>query len=370
MKLPKFFNYVKETVKGTDFVYTVLPPDRSQKDLSSWKTAITLDEGYFNSKWYLLDIYKEQLDIDGHLAGLVRKRTAALLQNDLQYVRNEVVDESVSEWMEAQRFKDFIKDVHETLYYGHSLFWFGKQNGDTFTYKLINRKHVDGRKKVILKNQQDGDGMSYKEALELREAIEVGDPEDLGLLKTATYYSIIKRNLIADWANYAEEAGRNFRFIKYKGRDVENRNQLLNALKASGGGGIVSIPDGIEVDFQNMSSSSQNELFENFMDYLNKEQSKLILGQTMTTDDGSSRSQAEVHANEQELLLQSDKTKILNFLNYDFYDYFQKWGIKPGGRFIFGENKDLNKMIDFDLKLKQLGYVFTQEEIKDRYGLH
>lgn len=369
MKLPKFFNYIKEQVPDTGFTYTVMPPDRSQKDLLSWKTAIMLDEGYFDSKWRLLDIYKEQLDVDGHLAGLIRKRTSALLQNDLQYIRNGVVDESVSEWMEKQRFKDFIKEVHEALYFGHSLFWFGKTNGEDFSYKLIDRKHVNGYKKVVLKNQQDTDGMSYENALLLREAIEVGQPGDLGLLKTATYYSIIKRNLIADWANYAEEAGRNFRFIKYKGRDVEGRNKLLSALKASGSGGIVSVPEGIEIDVQNMSSSSQNELFENFMDYLNKEQSKLILGQTMTTDDGSSRSQAEVHASEQELLLQSDKTKILNFLNYDFYDYFQKWGIKPGGRFIFGENKDLNKMIDFDLKLKQLGYVFTIEEIKERYGL-
>lgn len=369
MKLPKFFNYVKETVPNTDLTYTVLPPARTQKDLASWRTAIQMTEGYMDSKWLLQDIYTEQMDLDGHLAGLVRKRTAALMRNELQYIRNGEPDEAVGEWMEKQRFKDFVKEVHEALYFGHSLFWFGKAKGDEFTYKLISRKHVNGDKKVILKNQQDRDGMSYENALRLREAIEVGQPLDLGLLKTATYYSIIKRNLIADWANYAEEAGRNFRTVKYKGKDMEARNQLIAALKASGSGGIVSVPEGMDVDIQNMSSSSQNQLFENFMDYLNKEQSKLILGQTMTTDDGSSRSQAEVHEGEQAILLQGDKMRMLNFLNYDFYDYLPKWGIPPGGQFQFGEVQDIDKMLERDLKLKALGYVFTQEQLQERYGL-
>ena len=369
MKLPKFFNYVKETVPNTDLTYTVLPPARTQKDLASWRTAVMMTEGYMDSKYQLLDIYTEQMDLDGHLAGLVRKRTAALLRNELQYVRNGEPDEAVMEWMEKQRFKDFLQEVHEATYFGHSLFWFTDPKANEFVYKLVNRKHVNGQKKVILKSQQDADGMSYENALMIRAAIEVGQPMDLGLLKTATYYSIIKRNLIADWANYAEEAGRNFRTVKYKGRDVEGRNQLIAALKASGSGGIVSVPEGMDVDIQNMSSSSQNQLFENFMDYLNKEQSKLILGQTMTTDDGSSRSQAEVHEGEQEILMQADKMRLLNFLNYDFYDYLPRWGIPTGGVFQFGEVNDIDKMLERDLKLKALGYVFTQEQLQERYGL-
>jgi len=30
---------------------------------------------------------------------------------------------------------------------------------------------------------------------------------------------------------------------------------------------------------------------------------------------------------------------------------------------------DTEKMIDLDVKLSQIGYVFTQEELKERYGL-
>lgn len=52
----------------------------------------------------------------------------------------------------------------------------------------------------------------------------------------------------------------------------------------------------------------------NFIDYLDKQLSKLILRGTMTLDDGSSRSQAEIHERGEAVIVQADAEKLLRTL--------------------------------------------------------
>ena len=129
VKLPSFLNWggKKEAVTDKGFEYTVLPPAMTQRDLASWKTAVTACADDLSRKSMLYDIYSEQLDIDGHLSGLLRKRTSALLGSELVYIRNGKEDEAVIDWMEKASFQAFIKAVQESIYFGHTLIWFGKQ---------------------------------------------------------------------------------------------------------------------------------------------------------------------------------------------------------------------------------------------------
>ena len=60
----------------------------------------------------------------------------------------------------------------------------------------------------------------------------------------------------------------------------------------SSGFGVMDKDD--EMEFMD-SSSSKGEAFAVFLDYLDKQISKLVLGGTMISDNGSSRSQSEVH---------------------------------------------------------------------------
>ena len=58
---------------------------------------------------------------------------------------------------------------------------------------------------------------------------------------------------------------------------------------------------------------------------------KLVLGQTMTTEDGSSRSQAEVHERTQEDIFDADGKYVLDVLNYEFTKVLnQLFGLPEG----------------------------------------
>jgi phage gp29-like protein len=360
----------KEVIKKSGATVVEMPPSRTRKDLAAWNKAIKTAEmpGYWN-RAALYNIYLEQLDIDGHLLGILRKRTAKVLSYELQFIRNGEPDEKTTEWLESDKFKDLLSDLQETQYWGFSLFEFYNENG-WFNYSLIPRKHVNPYNRNVIKHEQDSTGMSYVPFIEAGTIAEAGEVTDLGLLKTATYYSIAKRNAMADWFSYAEEAGRNFKTVVYKGGDIHTAMQVEEALKNLGSGGVLRMPDGIDTDIKSGASSSQNQLFENLIKTLNAEQSKLILGQTMTTDDGSSRSQADVHEGQQAIIEQTDRSFVLNWLNYTFIDYLKLWGINAeGGRFAFIETLDVEAEIEKDLKLKALGYTFTPEQIAEKYGI-
>jgi hypothetical protein len=199
----------------------------------------------------------------------------------------------------------------------------------------------------------------------------VGDKDDLGLLLQASLLSIYKRELMSQWSNYIRLAGNNFERVSFRGEipDPKRRQDILNKL-TSRQTNIADLDD-VDMQFDNLSSSSQNELFEGAATYFDEQITKLVLGQTMTTSDGSSRSQAEVHERTQETIFDSDSRKVLNILNYDFYEIQQAYGIPAGGKWRFVENANtkLHQQADLDMKLAQLGYIFDQETLKQRYGL-
>jgi hypothetical protein len=113
-------------------------------------------------------------------------------------------------------------------------------------------------------------------------------------------------------------------------------------------------------------------LFENYVKYFDEQMAKLVLGSTMTMDDGSSRSQAEVHERSTEALFDSDAMMVLNMLNYDFYEVGVKmYNLPQGGRWSYVENAGTKQaqQVELDLKLKELGVMFTDEELRAKYGI-
>jgi phage gp29-like protein len=161
--------------------------------------------------------------------------------------------------------------------------------------------------------------------------------------------------------------------VKYRGAqlDKKQREAVLNKF-ANNTSGAVDLPADIDVNSENQTSVSQNALFENYVKYFDEQMTKLVLGSTMTMDAGSSRSQAEVHERSTESLFDADAVMVLNMLNYDFYEIgVNMFNLPQGGRWSFVENATTKNMqqVELDLKLAQLGVVFTNDELRKKYNL-
>jgi phage gp29-like protein len=197
-----------------------------------------------------------------------------------------------------------------------------------------------------------------------------GSKDEFGILKNLTPLCIHKRNLMNYWSTYAELAGNNFMSVNYRLLDPKKKDDLELAIREVKRGKPFMKPEGVELEVTNLTSSSQNQLFENYYKQLSQEQSKLVLGQTMTTEQGSSRSQAEVHERTQSEVMASDDKFILDMLNYRFHDYHGLWNL-PDGEWIFKEDSSVKLMAELekDLKLKELGWKFSPEYLSEKYGL-
>jgi len=324
---------------------------------------------------WLYDMYQNALDFDSNLNTVIMKRLIATSGKRVEYVINDQPVPQAKAVIDSPRFTDFVNDlIMAKVFWGMGLFEFGKRkwNGqELFDYTQIPIKHVDPYQEVVRKYQYaaSNDDKSYKE---VKSAFFVGEKDDLGLLLQATLLALYKRDSINRWSNYIRLAGNNFERVKFKGGepDANVTQKVLNTI-SNRSGEAVKLPANVDVEFDNNSSTAQNELFEGAVAYFDDQMTKLVLGQTMTTDDGSSRSQSETHERVQETLFEGDSKMVIDVLNYDFTEVLPMYGIPGGGTWRFIENTSIKRMqqAELDLKLKELGFIWTTEQLKERYGL-
>lgn len=344
---------------------------RSERDLNDLISAIqSAERETYKDKKSYYDILQECMEYDTHLYSCVQRRLQNLTGRYLRYFTGDVENEEITKLINRQQFKGMLGEIAASLFYGHTLIQFGEQ---PWEYQLIPYRLIDGEKKQVLKNWLSRSGTPYEVSpgILYDNLLEVGNVWDLGILKQAAMYSILKRNSLGDWAMYSQKAGNNFEKVVYKG-DKNLANQVAEAFSNAGSGAAIPIPDGV-VDIQTVqtASSQQNQLFVDFFEAMNKEISKLILGQTMTTEDGASYSQSMVHLSQQELIFESDAEWILSILNSAAFKRIMAWfRLDTSGEFQF-ENQviSIEKEIEKDLKLKELGVVFPAGYLNEKYGV-
>ena len=71
------------------------------------------------------------------------------------------------------------------------------------------------------------------------------------------------------------------------------------------------IPEGATIEIIESKTSSENtDAYQKMSTWIDKQISKLVLGQTMTTDDGSSRAQGEIHEEVRQDIAQSGRDAL------------------------------------------------------------
>lgn len=329
---------------------------------------------YSQERGYLYDMYQNALDFDAQLATVLEKRIINTSGLRLEYVIGDTVL-NASTVVDSPRFGQFIADYLMAIrFWGMGLFEFrvkrwGSQS--LFDYATVPVKHIDPYAKLV-RVQQYAASEGDKSWEGMRNVVFVGSGDDLGMGLRATLLALYKRETTNRYMNYIRLAGNNFERVKYRGAipDPQRRRDIIDRIQ-SRQSSTVDLPPDIDVEFDNLSSSQQNDLFEGALKYYNDQLTILVLGQTMTTESGSSRSQAEVHERVQDSIFDADAKAVLDMLNFEMYELMPMWGLPLGGRWRFAEraSSKLLQMAELDMKLKALGVVWTNDELRARYGL-
>ena len=121
-----------------------------------------------------------------------------------------------------------------------------------------------------------------------------------GLMRPLIWASMLRSWAIRDWLALAELAWKPWR-IGYYDKDAyatdADVKQLINALEYLTTNGATMLPKTVELDvhWPEAKGGATNSEHKALLDFMAAEISKCVLGQTMTTEDGSSMSQATVH---------------------------------------------------------------------------
>ena len=171
--------------------------------------------------------------------------------------------------------------------------------------------------------------------------IEIGEPYDLGLFISAAQYVLYKRGGFGDWANFVEVFGQPIIDAEWDGYDEKQRLQLEEALNRMGNGGKITRPAGTKINLLENRANANGDLQLHFVNKLNAEISKVILGQTETTESSASSgyAQSQIHAQVEDDINISDINYARRGLNTRFIEIMIALGIPgvEGGRFIVHE---------------------------------
>lgn len=334
----------------------LVSPDRNRKDAGKLKNAIELSESAFvPNRYKLLDLYHDVVTIDGHLSGLLDKRTKAVTNKRMVFMdkSGQKVD-AMDDLIGSSKFERLLEVIMERKYYGTCAVEFIM--GKAFDYNEIDRRHIRPESREIAISQFDARGISVDE---LPMVWLMGEPYELGKLLQCSLYALYKRSGFGDFAQYVEIFGQPVRVVKYDAYDEETRKKVRDMLEQAGSSLTMMIPK--QADFEMLDGKTSNgtgELQERLINCCNQEMSVAILGnsETTTSSKSSGYAQAEIHADQQLEITISDMRYVCNMLNSPFFmGVLAGYGYPvEGGKFVFEQEQDLGKLqarLTIDLQL-------------------
>lgn len=158
-----------------------------------------------------------------------------------------------------------------------------------------------------------------------------------------------------------------------RGATKEETNTLADMLEDMVQDAIAVIPDDSSVEIQEANKSSSAEIYEKLIDKMNTEISKAILGQTLTTEIGSTGSYAaaNTHMAVRQDIVDSDKKLVESVINQLIqWIYEINYSREDVPKFELFEPEDVDlTLAQRDKILYDTGVKFTKEYFIKTYGL-
>ena len=352
----------------------------TKTDIADWRRAWQRAIDPRNpSRIKLLDIYRDAM-ADSHLSGCIQQRVGFVMSRSFKLVNGAGdTDEQAVHLLDQAWFKDLCRLCLDSIWYGHSLIELGDivTDGDGHPafagVTLIPRKHVipEYGRVVSRLGSSWQTGIPYRERPWADWLIEAGRPDDLGLLLKAALHTIPKRHALSFWDCFAEVFGMPWRIARTTTRDPKEFRRLQDMIYGTGANqGVVT---GMETEIQFVESGKGDafNVYDKRIDRANSELSKLIIGQTMTIEDGSSLSQSQTHLQVFMNLVEADRDRLRDIINNQLLPLMVRHGFPVSGlRFEWDDAMDYTpeQQKAYEEMVLQ-HYEVDPQYFQDKYGM-
>lgn len=376
------------TIGGVRSPITGYPAD----GLNPLRLAAILREADQGDPVRYLELAETIEERDPHYLGVLGTRRRSVSQIDITVEaasddpRDQDIAQMIRDWLKRDELNEEVFDILDTIGKGYSFTeiiwetsegqwrparlewrdprWFRFARHDLATPLMLDDH---GQEVALPAFKFIFSQIKAKSGLSLRS----------GLARVATWGWMFKAYTQRDWAIFTQTYGQPLRIGKYgAGASDRDKETIFRAVANIAGDCAAIIPDSMSIDFiEAKSLGSSTEHYEKRADWLDKQISKAVLGQTATTDAvtgglGSGKEHREV----QEDIERADARALAAILNRDLIRPWVDLEYGPQSAYprlviARAEQEDLAAFSSALAPLVQVGLRVRQAEVRSKFGL-
>lgn len=311
----------------------------AKAEMSQWKRAVaSATDPDRPDRIDLYALYHLAVS-DAHLFSQINSRKIKTLGAPFSVLQGGAANKEMTELLKRPWFGDLMNLALDSIFFGHSLIEFGELlEGHFQSVQLIDRNLVIPEKGLVVVKVGDDKGIPFRDAPFNEYLIEIGAPDQLGLLKDAVPEVIWKRNARSDWSVRSEKFGMPVVVIRTASTDAKelDAKEMMAASIGSNGYAILHIDD--QVEFHESQHSDAYQVYLEQARFCDEQLSKLILGQTGVSDKKSFVGAAQVHERMMNEYIERDMRWLENVINYQLFPFLIEKGYPLNdARFAFDE---------------------------------
>jgi phage gp29-like protein len=281
-----------------------------------------------------LTLAEEMEEREPHYSSVLQSRKLAVASTVpvVEMPDDSTASSEIATWVEERivftpQYEGLVLDLMDGVPKGFSCVEILWQRDDAewwpSGYAFREQRHFvfdDDTMTVPMLRTDDGDPVALRPYSWLvhRPRFRSGIPARTGLARTIAVCYAAKRWTVADWLAFMDIYGIPFRIGRYPAHLKDMKTKLLRAVRALGSDAAAVIPKEMDVEIvESKNGAASGKLFQESAEYWDKQTSKVVLGQTMTTDDGSSLAQSKIHQDTKFEIRDADSRAIDATINRD-----------------------------------------------------
>ena len=322
-----------------------------------------------------------------------RKRAIEGLEFEVTAASAERADQEIAAHCQAlinkAGFVELVQDMLDALGKGYSVInhvWTTDGLNPAAPWEPVSWEWCDPR--LFMLDEEDGRTLRLKDP-DMPEGVELepfkyithfsklksGAPHRAALARLVAWVYLFENFTLKDWVGYIETYGQPWRLGKYgPTASDEDVSTLVRALQNLGTDAAAAVPESMQIEFMKSNSSTDSDAFHKLAAFCQKSISKAVLGQTMTTDDGSSNAQSQVHNEVRHDITRSDARRVcatimrdvlkpyidLNFGRQAYYPLLSSPVLSP---------EDLKALSTVVTEMAGLGLKIPKKWAHQRFGI-
>lgn len=197
-----------------------------------------------------------------------------------------------------------------------------------------------------------------------------------GLARAAVWPWMFKSYSLRDWAIFVTTYGHPLRVGKYDANaTADDKKTLLRAVQRVGTDMAAIFPRSMEIEFQQAAMSGGTDLFERKAEYWDRQISKLVLGQTATTDAiAGGHAVGKIHEQVRDDIRDADGEQLAATIEQDIAKPLVAWNFGPNVAcpeisLVAAEEHDPRTQMAAIKMFGPMGLPVSKSFVQERFGI-